>query len=136
MSANKNIYPEYYTKEEYEKELDKSLKLGCVEHALLFYHFCRYAVLHSIDFISSQKYYELCDFLSENIQTLPKGIQEYVNYEDVLTYDCKLGLAPSLEQFEKGKHLLPNINSLLDHLEDRVEIDFKLKVVEEVDSIN
>jgi len=136
MSANKTVYPEYYTKEEYEKELDKSLKLGCVEHALLFYHFCRYAVLHSIDFISSQKYYELCDFLSDNLQQLPKALQEYVVFDDLFTYDCKLEIAPSQEAFQKGKHLIYNIGAMLERLEERIDIDFKLKVVDELDSVD
>ena len=134
--SNKAIYPEYFTKEEYEKEVDKSLKLGCVEHALLFYQFCRYCILHNEDFISAEKYYDLCDFLAESIHTLPKALQEYVVYDDLLAYDCQLELCKNPAEFVKGKHLIPNIKVLLDNMEDRIDIDYKLEVVEELDSVN
>lgn len=134
--SNKAIYPEYFTKEEYAKELDKSLKLGCVEHALLFYHFCAYCTEKNEDFLSVAKYYELCDFLADNIQLLAKHLQEYVVLDDVMIYNCNLKIADSIEEFEKGKHILPNIRILLERLEERIDIDGKLEVVEELDSVN
>jgi len=136
MSATKKVYPEYYTKAEYERELDKSLKLGCVEHALLFYHFCQYCIIRNEDFISAEKYYQLCDFLSDNIHTLPKGLQEYVVFDELYSYDCSLTIAPSKEAFVKGKHVFYEIGNLLEILEDRIDIDFKLEVVDELDSVD
>jgi hypothetical protein len=136
MSATKQVYSEYFSKEEYEKELSKSLELGCVEHALLFYHFSQYCILRNEDFISTEKYYELCDFLADNLQELPKALQEYVVFDDLFTYDCKLEIAPSQEAFQKGKHLIYNIGAMLERLEERIDIDFNLKVVDELDSVD
>jgi len=134
--SSKEVYNDFFSKEDYEKELDKSLTLGCIEHALLFYHFCRYCILRNEDFISSPKYYELCDFLADNLHQLPAGLQEYVVLDDIMLYDCKLELAPSVAAFKKGKHLVPGIEKLLCTLEDRLFIDFSLEVVEELDSVN
>lgn len=130
--SSKTVYPEYYTVAEYEKELDKTLKLGCVEYALLFYHFHQYCSLVEEDFISFEKYCELCDFLADNLTTLPKGLQDYVVFDDVFAYSCKLELLPVGETFVKGKHVLERINTLLDLLDERIDIDFQLEVVEEL----
>jgi hypothetical protein len=134
--SSKAIYPEYYTKEEYEKELDKTLKLGCVEHALLFYHFCQYCALRNEDFISTEKYYDLCDFLTDNLLSIHKNLQEFVVYNDILVYTCKLEPVKQGETFTKGKHLIEGIENLIGQLDDRIDIDYKLEVVEEFDSVN
>jgi hypothetical protein len=134
--SSKEVYLEYYTQEEYEKELDKSLKLGCVEHALLFYHFHQYCLLRNEEFISFDKYYELCDFLSDNLLNVPIGLRQYVVYSDILLYTCKLQLLKEGEAFVKGKHLLENIEQLISVLDERLDIDYKLEVTEELDSVN
>jgi hypothetical protein len=134
--SSKTVFSEFFSKEDYEKELDKSLKLGCVEHALLFYHFCQYCTLKEEDFISNEKYYELCDFLADNLHTLPLHLQQHVVLNDIMIYDCKLQIEKDPNKFEKGKHVLLKIEDLLEILEARIDIDFKLEVIEELDSVN
>ncbi len=134
--SSKVVYSEYYTKEQYEKELDKILKLKCVEYALFFYHCCQYCILRNEEFISSKKYYELCDFITDNFPSIPAGLQQYVVFNDVLSYTCNLTLLQKGETFIKGKHLIENIEELTETLDERLEIDYKLEVVEELDSVN
>ncbi len=134
--SSKVTYNESYSKKEYEKELDKSLKLGCIEHALLFYHFDRYCKLQGKEFISDEKYCDLCDFLADNLDLLPRGLQQYVVLQDVMLYDCKLEIELDADKFTKGKHLVIGIGNLMAKLEARIPIDFSLEVVEELDSTN
>jgi hypothetical protein len=134
--SSKAVYSEYFSKEEYGAELEKSLKLGCVEHALLFYQFARYCELKSEEFISALDYVKLCEFITDNFTTLPAGIQQYISFNDVSSYTCNLELADKEEDFEKGKHLLPNLKILLEKLEDRIDIGFSLEVVTEIDRVN
>ncbi len=134
--SSKAIYPEYYTVAEYEKELDKTLKLGCVEHALLFYHFYQYCAFRNEDFISFEKFCELCDFIADHLHELPAGIQEYVVLEDIMLYRCCLTPLKDNENFERGKHIITGIEGLINNLDERLDIDYKLEVIEELDSVN
>jgi hypothetical protein len=135
--SSKEVYPEYFTVEDYEIEVDKSLALGCVEHAILFYHFANYCLERNEDFISEEKYKELCDFLADNLHTLPQVLQEFVVLNDVMTYSCNLKVVEDPSFFVKGVHFIPNIANLLEKLESNIDIDFSLEVVEEeFDSVN
>jgi hypothetical protein len=68
--------------------------------------------------------------------SIHKNLQEFVVYNDILVYTCKLEPVKQGETFTKGKHLIEGIENLIGQLDERIDIDYKLEVVEEFDSVN
>lgn len=129
--SSKEVYEEYNCTEGYETEVDKSLALGCIYHAVMFYHLYQYCKLTNQSFISEKKFAEICDFIVDNIHNSSKNNQEYIVFEDVAKYECNLTLVEKEKDFIKGKHVLASIDYFLQKLRDRLNIDFRLEIVEE-----
>jgi hypothetical protein len=131
---NKEVYPEYFTEEDYGAELDKLLALDSLAHSFVFYFLASYCMfIRKEEFLSEEKYDKLCEYLLTKKDQLSdwKGI-----VQDLERRTCSLEWPDKIEDWDKDKHYPLYIENTIKKLEDNMDVDFFVGVWTESESVN
>lgn len=130
--TGKSYFEEFYSVEEYDRELNKILIIDDPMYAALFYH----AVSKSIfvkdeSTISIDGYDRLCDYLLVNLQNLPDSLKGSIKEDDLKSRVCTLIEKDYGEVYQPGTHYFDASMVYLEELEDNMLTDFTIESWEE-----
>lgn len=135
--AQSRLFEEFYSVEEYDRELDKILLIDDPVFAAHLYHaISRVSILLDEQTVSVEAYERLCDYLAERFEELPSVVKETLKLEDLQAGTCTLVELEEGEAFEKGKHFHEPSTVYLEALEDNMLTDFIIESWEDNASTN
>lgn len=132
-----SVFTDYYSTDEYDKELEKILTIDEPAFAAHLYHaVSRVGNLFNEQTVSLEAYGKLCDYLVGKFGELPSYLQDSLKQQDLKDHTCTLVKQEEGKPYVKGVNYYEPSGLYLEALEENMFTDFMIESWEDNASAN